>query len=50
MEKKQQLNEKIVIRVSKELKKEFDKSLAKNDAISSNVLRRLIREYIEKNK
>jgi len=40
----------ITVRISVEKKAEFERALKKNDAISSNVLRRFIDEYIEKNK
>ena len=43
------LSSKIIIRVTDKMKEDFKKSLKKNDAIQSNVLRRCIEEYINKN-
>jgi len=43
-------DEKIIVRLPKNLKEEFKEALLKNDAIQSNVIRRCIREYIIKNK
>jgi len=40
----------IVIRLSKTQKANFKEALEKNDAVASNVLRRCIDEYINKNK
>ena len=44
---KQKNDSKIIIRLPKELKAEFDKALALNDAVQSKVIRRLIKEYIK---
>ena len=49
-QKKNNNDSQIVIRLPKDLKEEFKEALLKNDAIQSNVLRRCIREYINKNK
>ena len=48
--KKDTNDEKVIVRLPKELKEEFKEALLKNDAIQSKVLRRCIREYIDKNK
>ncbi len=39
-----------MVRLPKDLKEDFRKALFKNDAIQSNVIRRCIREYINKSK
>ncbi len=41
-------DDQIVIRLPKELKEDFKNALLVNDAIQSNVLRRCIREYINR--
>jgi len=43
-------DEQIIVRLPKGLKEEFKEALIKNDAVQSNVIRRCIREYINKNK
>jgi len=40
----------VALRLTKELKAEFDKALKKNGATQANILRRCIEEYVEKNK